>query len=89
MERDPALIIIEYKNNEVIRSWDGMADCAKYHHISTKTLKWLLANGAPLYKDPSISFDLDPDCPFSYVIQDDNPVLVMDAMRAIRDEPEA
>ncbi len=72
MSYEPSLMIIEYREGRPSRTWNGIAACAQAHHIHQNTLKSMIATGAPLYTDASVTFDLDAECPYHYELQPDS-----------------
>lgn len=92
-EYDPQIRVLEYKNGVFNRSWNGVSECARYHHIGFNLLKTLLATGSPLPEDPAISFDLDLECPYHFELYTDSngrkkPRLVLEVQKAIGEENE-
>lgn len=71
-EVDTNFMIIEYRNDKPYRTWNGIKACARAHGIGAEMLKCLIATGATLYTDASISFDLDAECPYRYVMKNVN-----------------
>ena len=96
-DRSPCVPICEYSDGAYIKTYEGIAECAKSWGISTETVKYLCATGNPLYKQqsPVITFDTPADGPYAYELVDDDktgrkrPVLMIDvamAMESIRRE---
>ena len=96
-DRSPCVPICEYSDGAYVRTYEGIAECAKSWAISTETVKYLCATGNPLYKQqsPTITFDTPADSPYTYELVRDEangkmkPVLIIDvakAMESIRQE---
>lgn len=89
-EYDPQIRILEYKNGEYRKTWNGIAECARFYHVGFNLIKTLLATGSPLPADPSISFDLDTEVPYHFELFTDSkgrrrPVLVAEVGKIIGD----
>lgn len=91
-DRSPCVPICEYSDGAYIKTYEGIAECAKSWGISTETVKYLCATGNPLYKQqsPCITFDTPADSPYAYNLVFDEstgrsrPVLIIDVAMAMK-----
>lgn len=90
-EYDPQIRVLEYRNGQYKKTWNGIAECARAYHVGFNLLKTLLASGSPLPSDPAVSFDLDPEVPFHFELNADDkgrmkPILVAEVEKIIGEE---
>lgn len=92
MEKDPPIMINEYRNGNFVRSWNGIAECARAYHIGFNLLKTLIATDTRLpWEDAvDITFDIAGDSPYHYEMVEDartkrkEPMLIMDVEKVIK-----
>lgn len=88
---EPPVSVNEYHNGRLVKSWDGVSECARAHYVSYDTIKCLIATGHPLYWEDgaSITFDVPVDSPYRYEMVDAGsgrkvPTLMVDVPKVLR-----